>query len=93
VEHQLLGLTLAVDDALLSQGGSSTSATGWMAKSNFGDKYPILLAIAHNVTSYLADHELAHYLQWFPGKEESVLDALPQDIELIDDEFVSLGCV
>ncbi|KAI2505693.1 hypothetical protein MHU86_8752 [Fragilaria crotonensis] len=88
VEHQL-GPEMAIDDVLLSQ-GDSTSATGWMSKSSFGDECPILLAVARRLASYLADHELSHYSQWFPGKENSVADALSRDFNLNDEEIVSL---
>ncbi|KAI2506084.1 hypothetical protein MHU86_8315 [Fragilaria crotonensis] len=88
MEHQL-GPGLGKDDVLLSQ-GDSTSATGWMAKSSFGDECPILLAVARELASYLANHQLVHYSQWFPGKENSVADALSRDFELTDEEIVSL---
>ncbi|KAI2509781.1 hypothetical protein MHU86_4634 [Fragilaria crotonensis] len=88
VEHQL-GPEIAANDVLLSQ-GDSTSATGWMAKSSFGDECPIQLALARELASYLTHHGLAHYSQWFPGKENSVADALSRDFKLNDADLVSL---
>ncbi|KAI2489344.1 hypothetical protein MHU86_25257 [Fragilaria crotonensis] len=88
VEHQL-GPQLGADDVLLSQ-GDSTSATGWMAKSSFGDECPILLGVARELAAYLSDHGLVHYSQWFPGKENSVADVLSRDFALNDEEVSSL---
>ena len=75
VEHQL-GPKIADDDDVLLSQGDSTSATGWMEKSSFRDECPILLAVARELASYLANHGLTHSSQWFPGKENSVADAL-----------------
>ena len=88
VEHQL-GPAFADSDVLLCQGDSS-SATGWISKSSFGDECPLLLAIARELAAYMDDHGIAHYSQWFPGKENSVADVLSRDFVLNNDEVVSL---
>ena len=80
VEHQF-GETWRADDVLLCQGGS-LSATGWKARSSFGDECPLHLASARMLASYLTEHGIPHYAQWFPGKENSVADALFQIIAL-----------
>jgi hypothetical protein len=37
----------------------------------------------------MSDHRLHHYLQWFPGKENSVADALSRDFWLGDVDAVN----
>ncbi|KAI2510458.1 hypothetical protein MHU86_3878 [Fragilaria crotonensis] len=88
VEHQVGG-PWAEDDVLLCQGDSS-SATGWIARSSFGDECPLHLAIARTMARYMIDHELTHYSQWFPGKENSVADVLSRDFDLEDAAVVEL---
>ena len=88
VECELSG-GIGTDDVLLCQGDSS-SATGWLAKSSFGDECPIHMAIARSLASYLNARSVAHYSQWFPGKENSVADVLSRDFHLRDDEVVEL---
>jgi hypothetical protein len=90
VEHEL-GSPVGEDDVLLRQGDSS-SATGWLAKSSFGDECPLQLAIARSMASYLTERSIAHYSQWFPGKENSVADVLSRNFYLDDSEVVSLLC-
>ena len=51
VENEL-GPSFGADDVLLCQGDSS-SATGWLAKSSFGDECPLQLAIARSMAGYL----------------------------------------
>ena len=75
-------------DVLICQGDSS-SATGWITRSSFGDECPLHLAIARSMARYLMVHELSHYSQWFPGKSNSVADALSRDFRLDDAEIVS----
>ena len=87
VENEL-GTTIGPADVLLCQGDSS-SATGWLAKSSFGDECPLHLAISRSMAGYLNEHGIAHYSQWFPGKENSVADSLSRDFFLDDVEIVS----
>jgi hypothetical protein len=88
VEHELAS-AIGNDEVLLCQGDSS-SATGWLAKSSFGDECPLQLAISRSMASYLNERSIAHYSQWFPGKENSVADVLSRDFSLDDSEVVSL---
>ncbi|KAI2509947.1 hypothetical protein MHU86_4512 [Fragilaria crotonensis] len=67
VEHQA-GEPWVEDDVVLCQGDSS-SATGWIARSSFGDECPLHLAIARTMARYMIDHELTHYSQWFLARK------------------------
>ncbi|KAI2499964.1 hypothetical protein MHU86_14538 [Fragilaria crotonensis] len=87
VEHQF-GDPWRADDVLLCQGDSS-SATGWIAHSSFGDECPLHLVIARMLASYLMEHEMPHYAQWFPGKENSIADVLSRDFHLTDSALTS----
>ena len=87
VENEL-GTALGSDDVLLCQ-GDSLSATGWIAKSSFGEECPLHLAISRSVAGYLNDNAVTHYSQWFPGKENSVADSLSCNFHLDDVEIVS----
>ena len=87
VENEL-GPALGFDDVLLCQGDSS-SATGWIAKSSFGDECPLHLAISRSVAGYLSERGITHYSQWFPEKDNSVADSLSRDFHLDDVEIVS----
>ena len=88
VEHQFGG-PWAEDEVLLCQGDSS-SASGWIARSSFGDECPLHLAIARTTAKYMSDHRLQHYSQWFPGKENSVADVLSRDFWLGDEDVVEV---
>ena len=76
-------------DVLLSQ-GDSTSAAGWLAKSSFDDNCPLHLTIARSFADFCLTHEIDHYTQWFPGRENKVADILSRDFALDDDEVTSL---
>ncbi|KAI2500087.1 hypothetical protein MHU86_14414 [Fragilaria crotonensis] len=78
-----------VSDVLLSQ-GDSTSAAGWLAKSSFDDNCPLHLTIARSFADFCLTHEIDHYTQWFPGRENKVADILSRDFALDDDEVTSL---
>ena len=86
VEHQVGG-PWAEDEVLLCQGDSS-SASGWITRSSFGDECPLHLAIARTTANYMRYHGVHHYSQWFPGKENSVVDALSRDFWLGDEDVV-----
>ena len=59
VEHQFGG-PWAEDDVLLCQGDSS-SASGWIMRSSFGDECPLHLAIARTMAKYMSNQRLHHY--------------------------------
>jgi hypothetical protein len=79
------------EQVLLSQ-GDSTSATGWIAKSNFGDANPVQQVIARRLAHFLMDHSVHHYAQWFPGKSNLVADSLSRDFDLSDSELIHSLC-
>ena len=87
VEHQLGSAWQ--DCNVLSCQGDSLSATGWIAGSSFGNECPLHLAIARRLASYLMEHSLAPYTQWFAGKKNSVADALSRDFHLTDAALTS----
>jgi hypothetical protein len=61
---------------LLAQ-GDSTSATGWLKKSNFqGTKDPLQLEAARHLTFLLLDARLILYSQWFAGKDNGTSGVL-----------------
>ena len=66
VENEL-GSAFEPDDVLLCQGDSS-SATGWLAKSSFGDECPLLLAISRLMAGYLNKTESRTTPSGFPGR-------------------------
>jgi hypothetical protein len=86
VKHQFGGPW--AEDVILCQGGS-LSAFGWITRLSFGDEWPLQLAIARTTAKYMSDHRLHHYLQWFPGKENSVADALSRYFWLRDKDVVN----
>jgi hypothetical protein len=57
-----------------------------------GDECPLYLAIARSFASYVTEHEICHYSQWFPCKEISVADALSRDFDLSDIDVASFVC-
>ena len=88
VEHQVGGLR--ADVKVLICRGDSSSASGWITRSScFGDDCSLHLSIAWTTAKYMSDHRLQHYLQWFPGKENSVADALSRDFWLGDEDVVN----
>ena len=50
MKHQM-GEALGLDDVLLCQ-GDSTSASGWVDRSSFGDECPLHLGIARSLSAY-----------------------------------------
>ena len=87
IEHQY-GHEWRDDDVILSQGDSS-SVTGWLTRSSFGDECPLHLALARSLSKYLMDHRISHFSQWFPGRENSVADCLSRDFHLSDNDVIS----
>ncbi|KAI2501757.1 hypothetical protein MHU86_12677 [Fragilaria crotonensis] len=73
-----------------AQSGDSTSAAGWLAKSNFNDDCPLHLTIARAFADFCLTHEIDHYTQWFPGKENKVADMLSRDFALDDAALTDL---
>jgi len=79
---------VTANDILLSQ-GDSTSATGWIRKSNFDEEVqPLQLLIARALATLILDHNIGLYSQWFPGDENDVGDSLSRDHHLSADAIV-----
>ena len=65
--------------------GDSTSASGWLHKSNFSptdDLHDTHIAISRRITEFIMDKKSCLSSQWFPGKHNSVADCLSRDFHL-----------
>jgi hypothetical protein len=86
---------LTAGDCALSM-TDSTTAEGWMRKSNFvkPNKHPVQaktrVDAARKYASIFMDVDIKGYSQWFEGKRNNVADALLRDWHLGDDELTSL---
>jgi len=67
---------LPPESCILSQ-SDSTSASGWLRKSNFSDTEETLvqLTTARKIADIILDSETCLYSQWFPGEMNEVSDA------------------
>lgn len=71
--------------------GDSTSATGWLKKSNFDEEIqPLQLVLARALATTTIDHMIGLYGQWFSGDENNVSDSLSRDHHLSDAALVLL---
>ena len=69
----------------------STSADGWLYKSNFAPAFAaIQLEAARHLASIVIQADCCLYSQWFPGTENVVSDVLSRRFDLTDTEIVSL---
>jgi hypothetical protein len=70
---------------LLSQTGSTT-AMGWLKKSNFAEKLDekVQLATAQKLADLILDTESCFYSQWFPRSANSIADSLSRDFHIND---------
>ena len=69
----------------------STSAIGWMRKSNFNhDEAPVHAAIARFHARHMMEMDACHYSQHLPGCDNIVADCLSRDFHLSDDQLISL---
>jgi len=74
----------------------STTAEGWMQKSNFVEpnEHPVQaktrVDAARKYASIFLDADIKGYSQWFEGKKNSVADALSRDWHLSTDELTFL---
>jgi len=82
---------LPPESCILSQSDSS-SATGWLRKSNFSDKEETIvqLTTARKVAELILDSETCLYSQWFPGDQNDVSDACSRDFHLSDNNLTHL---
>jgi hypothetical protein len=79
------------ESCLLSQTDSS-SAAGWIKKSNFADceNEIVQLNTARKLASIIIDTNSCLYSQWFEGDANQIADALSRDFHLTDSELTCL---
>jgi len=76
----------------------STTAEGWMRKSNFVEpnEHPVqattCVDAARKYASIFMDADIKGYSQWFEGERNNVADVLSRDWHLSDDKLTSLLC-
>jgi hypothetical protein len=77
-------------DVILSQ-GDSVSAAKRLASSSFDDNCPMHLAIARLFVDFCLSKEIGHKkeTQWFPGKENGIVNILSRDFALSDEDEVT----
>jgi len=82
---------LEPESCLLSQ-TDSTSALGWLRKSNFADESDekVQLATARKLADILLETESCLYSQWFPGEKNVIADSLSRDFHIDDSNLSSL---
>ena len=89
-------LDLIPEESCLLSMGDSTTATGWMRKSNFqpeGDSdtdTTAKLQVARLLARISLKHKACLYSQWFPGKDNALADSLSRDHHLSPHELTSL---
>jgi hypothetical protein len=79
----ILSGEIASESCLLSQ-TDSTTAAGWLKKSNFADKSDeaVQLTTARHLANILIKTKSCLYSQWFPGDQNIVSDSLSRDFHL-----------
>jgi hypothetical protein len=77
------------ESCFLSQ-TDSTSAAGWLRKSNFNDLDLLHLEITRATATLMIDHDSCLYSQWFKGAKNEVVDSLSHNHHLSDNDIVSL---
>ena len=79
------------ESCILSQ-SDSTSASGWLKKSNFCDKDDVFIQLttARQIATIILESESCLYSQWFPGEFNDVSDACSRDFHLSDIEITNL---
>jgi len=70
----------------------STSASGWLHKSNFAedDDHATHVRISRDLTDFVMKSNICLTSQWFPGKENNVADSLSRDFHLSDETLTLL---
>lgn len=70
----------------------STTALGWIRKSNFADKSDefVQLSTAQQLASLVLSSETSLYSQWFPGEQNTIADSLSRDFRINDTNLSSL---
>jgi len=79
---------IAPEDCILSQ-SDSTSATGWLRKSNFYDSEDssIQLVTSRQLATLILNSKSCLYSPWFPGGENLIADSLSRDFHLSDSDL------
>jgi hypothetical protein len=79
------------EDCILSQTDSST-AMGWLKKSNFADKPDevVQLATARKLADILIETESCLFSQWFTGALNNIADSLSRDFHIESSHLCSL---
>lgn len=80
------------ESCILSQSDSS-SATGWLRKSNFADSNTneiVQMITARHLASIILKSNSCLYSQWFAGDENVVADSLSRDFHIPDEILTSL---
>ncbi len=87
----MLSSKIEAHSCLLCQTDSST-ACGWLKKSNFADKTDevVQLTTAHQLASITIQTNSCLYSQWFPGEENVVSDSLSRDFHIHSDTLSQL---
>jgi hypothetical protein len=82
---------IIAESCILSQ-TDSTSAAGWLKKSNFADSEDeiVQLTTAHQLAHLILEAESCLFSQWFPGDQNNVSDACSRDIHLNDTDLTKL---
>ena len=89
-------LDLIPEESCLLSMGDSTTATGWMRKSNFQPEgesdtdTTAKLQVARLLARISLKHKACLYSQWFPGKDNALVDSLSRDHHLSPHELTSL---
>ncbi len=85
--HQLLHK----EACILSQ-TDSTTALGWLKKSNFADKSEELvqLCTARKLADIILESDTCLFSQWFPGEHNSIADSLSRDFHISDSNLCRL---
>jgi hypothetical protein len=79
------------ESCILSQTDSSTAA-GWMKKSNFADKEDenVQLTTARQLGQILIDSQSCLYSQWFPSDENAISEFLSCDFNISTPDLTNL---
>jgi hypothetical protein len=86
----ILDGTIKAGDCVLSE-TDSTSAQGWLYKSNFDDSdQEIQMLIARKMAEIANAASIVLYSQWLPGKENIVSDCLSRDHNMSDSDLVHM---
>jgi hypothetical protein len=85
--HQLLHK----EACILSQ-TDSTTALGWLKKSDFSDKSEELvqLSTARKLADIILESETCLFSQWFPGEHNSIADSLSRDFHISNSHLCHL---